>query len=625
MGPARFGLATSRLSAGRSNQAKLRARTAEEARARLKRSLGCATVYLHACCARTFSPHLTVHIPVTESPPMEGGGRPASRFTMRLSSTLTERNLLFFLLGGFIVLSILIASMLYLPQTDLYDATTNAIWIDYYSRGIYSVPYSEWTHGLTQSAVVLYNGVYTVVNEKGPGHVMMILPFHVLGVEFLFGPVMMAVAVFSTYMLGKRLLDWPVGFLGAVLVLTNATVLAMWYRYYWTDASTMHTLVLSMWLLVEADYWFNGKSLDATRASTATTRQGVLGGGLGVLSGLAFGASVSTRYATAVIVVAILFYLVAFYLVRAWPHLKERHFLEGLRRASGFWVLLGVFLLGLMCVLVPLMKYNTDYFGGPFRSGYDATSLTSFNPTRELVPRNTSSAWSSGILSSLSTTLGNFGVVLPTLILRVPALLIAPVGIWVLRKKPLILTFLLLWTLINLATYFSLGWMSMYANVPPQVVSEPRYFLPSLPPIAILAGAGVLAVARRAVPKAASAGTDPDRRKARTALVAGAVIGILALGGLIPAAGYFASLGYGGAQLPGPSGAPPGQQPNAVATNPLESNPTVHNGSIATVRTTAVVTAPMLRPEGTSLDRNHRDNRLRIAFESGLGPFPHRA
>ena len=33
MGPARFGLATSRLSAGRSNQAKLRARAAAEDRA----------------------------------------------------------------------------------------------------------------------------------------------------------------------------------------------------------------------------------------------------------------------------------------------------------------------------------------------------------------------------------------------------------------------------------------------------------------------------------------------------------------------------------------------------------------------------------------------------------------
>ena len=39
MGPARFGLATFRLSAGRSNRAKLRARGARKRMARLKRSL----------------------------------------------------------------------------------------------------------------------------------------------------------------------------------------------------------------------------------------------------------------------------------------------------------------------------------------------------------------------------------------------------------------------------------------------------------------------------------------------------------------------------------------------------------------------------------------------------------
>ena len=498
---------------------------------------------------------------------------------------MTERNCFILLLVLFVVLSIFIASMPYLPKTDLADATTNDIWIEYYSKGIYSVPYSEWTHTtMTQSAVVVYNGVYTVVNEKGPGHVMMMIPFHVLGVEFLFGPVMMAFAVFSTYMLGKRLLGWRVGFLAAVLVLTNVTVLAMWYRYYWTDASTMHTLVLSVWLLVEANYWFNGKSLDVNRGQSATTKQRILAVGLAVLSGLSFGASVSTRYATALIVAAILFYLAAFYLVRSWPHLKERHFLNALKGTSGFWVLLAVFLLGLMLVLVPLMEYNTEYFGGPFRSGYDATLLMDFDPARGLVPRNTSSVWSSGILSSLSTTFVNFVLVLPVLMLRIPALLFLPVGIWVLRKRPLLLTFLLLWIIINLVTYLSLGWMDRYANLPmiAGVMHEPRYFMPSLPPIAITAGMGMIGFARWTVRTTAPGGIDPDRNKVRKALVTGAIIGILALSGLAPAASYFAIMEYGGALPPGPGGPPP-PQPVAVTTDQPGDNPAVYNGSIVRI------------------------------------------
>jgi len=500
----------------------------------------------------------------------------------RLSSKLTERNCLLFLLALFIVLSILIASILYLPEKDLADATTNHIWVEYYSKGIYIVPYSEWTNGMTQSVVVLYNGVYTVVNEKGPGHAMMLVPFHVLGIEPLFGPVMMAFAVFSAYMLGKRLLGWRVGFLGAVLVLTNVTVLVMWYRYYWTDASTMHMLVLSIWLLVEANYWFNGKSLDPRKEQKATTRQRSLAAGLGVLSGLAFGASVSTRYATALVLVALLFYLVAFYFVRSWPHLRKRQALRALKETGGFWLILAVFLLGLMCVLVPLMKYNTDYFGSPFKSGYDATILMQFDPARGLSPRNTSSTWSSGLMSSLSTTLGNFGSILPTLVTRVPALLIVPLGISVLRKRPLVLIFLLLWIVINLATYLSLAWVDMYANIPAGVMHEPRYFLPSLPPIAIVAGAGIVGLAGWVVRKTAREGIDADRKRARKTIVAGAVIGMLALSGLVPAANYFATMQYGGALQPRPGGPPPGQ-PILVTTDQLANNPSMYNGSIVRV------------------------------------------
>ena len=515
----------------------------------------------------------------------------------RLVSVLTERNCFLLLLALFALLSSLIASMLYLPEKDLADATTNDIWIEYYSKGVYSIPFSEWNHGMTQSVVVLYNGEYTVVNEKGPGHVMMMVPFHVLGIEFLFGPVMMAFAVFSTYMLGKRLLDWRVGLIAAILVLTNVTVLVMWYRYYWTDASTMHTLVLSAWLLVEANYWYNGKSLDARKERSATTRQTLLAAGLGVLSGLAFGASVSTRYPTALILAALLFYLLGFYLVRSWPLLKQRRILKAVKETKGLWVLLAVFMLGLMVVLVPLMKYNADYFGSPFRSGYDETLLMHFNVATGATPRNTSSVWSSGFPSSLFTAFSNLVAVLPVLVARVPALLLLPVGIWVMRRKPLILGFLLLWILINLVTYLSLGWVDMYANLPPGVMHEPRYFMPSVPPIAIIAGAGIMGIARWVVQKTATGGTGPDAERVRRALVAGTLVGILALSSLASASGYFSKMQPGGALGHGPGGPPPPLQPITVTTDQLVDNPTKYKDKIVRVANAEVLSmnGPVVR------------------------------
>ena len=489
-------------------------------------------------------------------------GSAVSGFAEWLAPKITERNCLLLLLALYVFLSILIAPIPYLPETDLADATTNDIWVEYYSEGIHHVPFDDWDHGMTQSVVVWYDGEYTVVNEKGPGHVMMLVPFYLLGIGFLFGPLMMGFATFSTYMLGKRLLNWRAGILAAALVLTNATVMVMWYRYYWTDASTMHMLVLSVWLLVEANYWFNGRSLDAKEPQSASTRQRLLALGLVALSGLAFGASVSTRYATALILIAMVFFLLVFYLIRAWPHLKNREMVKAVKSTLGFWILLGVFLLGLLIVLVPLMNYNTEYFGAPLRSGYDETLLTHFNPIAGLNPRNTSTGWSSNFPSSLWTAWENFMDILPMLVIRMPALLIVPVGIWVLRRRPLVLAFLLLWTSINFVTYLMLSWVDIYANIPLGILHEPRYFMPSLPPIALIAGAGIDRFAARTVEEIPATRTAaPEGKKIARAIVTVGIIGILVMGGLLPTMKYFSNMEYGGALRPP---RPPPPQPSPV-------------------------------------------------------------
>ncbi|MFO7619529.1 MAG: hypothetical protein R6W91_07770, partial [Thermoplasmata archaeon] len=142
----------------------------------------------------------------------------------------TERNAVLAIVILFTVLTIWIASVPYDPSVDKADATTNDIWIEYYGQGTYHIPYDEWDHPPTQSVVVEYRGEYVVVNEKGPGHVMAMLPFRAIGAEFLFGPFMAGLAVLGTYMLGKRLLGWHLGFMASLLVMVNLTVIVMWHR-----------------------------------------------------------------------------------------------------------------------------------------------------------------------------------------------------------------------------------------------------------------------------------------------------------------------------------------------------------------------------------------------------------
>ena len=304
-----------------------------------------------------------------------------------IEDCLTKKNCLIFLCVLFIILNIIIAIVPYNPERDLADATTNAIWIDYYEQGIYHIPYDEWDHEPTQSVVVEYEGDYVVVNEKGPGHVFLLLPFHILGIEFVFGTLMVAIALFSIYMLGKRFHSWRVGFLAGFFFLANPMILVMWNQYYWTDASTVHMLFFSIWLLVESVYWFNGKSLDPRDVLNADLKQRLVGVALCFFSGLTFGISVSTRYPTAPILVAMVLFVLAFYLFKVFPDIKIKKIVNAFKKSAGMWIILGVMILGLMVVLVPLMNYNSTYFGSPFSSGYDATSLLESSAVRLLSRR----------------------------------------------------------------------------------------------------------------------------------------------------------------------------------------------------------------------------------------------
>jgi hypothetical protein len=467
-------------------------------------------------------------------------------------SNLTEKNCVMVLIVLFIMLSVFIASFDYDPEVDKADATTNDIWVEYYSEGIYHVSIDEWDHIPTQSVVVEHDDGVVVVNEKGPGHVVLLLPFYMLGVDFLFGPFMVALAVIATYMLGKRLANWRTGFIASALVMTNVTVLVMSYRSYWTDASTMHLLVLSIWLLIESIYWFNGKSLDPGSENVSNAKQRLFGLFIGILSGLTFGLSVSTRYATALIIIALALYVCIFYLIRAWPDLKRKRFKYALKRTDTLWLVAIAFSVGLMLVLVPLIQYNNEYFGGPFRSGYDALEVNKYDPdTQVIAARNTSAGWSQNFGDMVSYALKNLGALFPLFIARMPGLIFLPIGIWILRKRPE-LVLLLSWLIINFFTYLSIVWVDMYATLPPQALHEPRYWMPSIPVVALFAGFGIDRLSRRMTGIEGSKNNNTrDKRKFTTFIITLIVLVALVLWCVIPTANYLDNLGPGGAEGPG--------------------------------------------------------------------------
>jgi hypothetical protein len=86
-----------------------------------------------------------------------------------------------------------------------------------------------------------------------------------------------------------------------------------------------------------------------------------------------------------------------------------------------------------------------------------------------------------------------FSPLSPTLLFRMPAFIITPLGLWFLRKNKPVIILLVLWILIGLFTYLSLSVVTMYTGWDFIInrAHEPRYFMPVIPASAILGAIGI--------------------------------------------------------------------------------------------------------------------------------------
>jgi hypothetical protein len=416
--------------------------------------------------------------PVRKDPPRPG----------RLSSIFSERNFLLGLMVLFIVMTIWVASVPYDPiKGDIADASTNAIWSEYYKEGKFAVTYDQWkadNRSITQSSVIEKDGKVYIVNEKGPAHAIFTM---VLGKAT--GTVFAAVATIATYMLGRRIFNWKVGAIASLFVLTDISIIVMWYKDYWVDASTVHLLILAMWLFVESGLkmkaYFEKKDKRALKLSVM----------LGIAAGISFGASIATRYTVAIVLVpAIVYIFVTF--GKPLVHWIKHRDLKGLGGTIGHMVVyLLPFLLGLLIVLIPLMNYNNTYFGGPFKSGYDAASLVEYarSPSAKVIARNQSDYLATDPLGKVDLVLHNAGALAPVMLERMMFLVFVPIAIWKLWKRP-IFWLLLLWGLVIMIGFYSMSWVDRYATMAPPW--EPRYQMPALPAFALLGAQGLYTLAK---------------------------------------------------------------------------------------------------------------------------------
>jgi hypothetical protein len=153
------------------------------------------------------------------------------------------------------------------------------------------------------------------------------------------------------------------------------------------------------------------------------------------------------------------------------------------------------FLLGLLIVLIPLMNYNNTYFGGPFKSGYDAASLVEYarSPSAKVVPRNQSDYLATDPMGKVNLVAHNAVALAPVMLERMMFLIFVPVAIWKLWKRP-IFWLLLLWGLVIIVGFYSMSWVDRYATMSPPW--EPRYQMPAIPAFALLGAQGLYTISK---------------------------------------------------------------------------------------------------------------------------------
>jgi hypothetical protein len=299
------------------------------------------------------------------------------------------------------------------------------------------------------SVVVKVEDGYAIANRWPPGYCYLIIPFWISNMIDFINIFACALACVSTYYLAKRLYNQKTAEIAALLVIVCSLAMVMIYGRGMADYAAMAFAAFGITLFIESirdnDVGENKKLL------------------LGFLGGLSFASAVTMRYSTIVILLGPLIY--------GFIKLVKKPPLKIIKKAL-------LFILGMLVIGSLLASYNTYLFGGPLNSGYQMSTRVEIGedgnasietPEETMFEQYFRPSW-----DSLRNAIDR---ILPQLYLLLPTLFIAPLGLDFRKNRTWLL---FLWILPILVIYMQMTWVG---KVP---VEDMRYFLPVLPPTAIL-------------------------------------------------------------------------------------------------------------------------------------------
>ncbi|HDN50736.1 MAG TPA: hypothetical protein ENG06_03065 [Thermoplasmatales archaeon] len=307
------------------------------------------------------------------------------------------------------------------------------------------------------SVITTVDGEYVLANRWPPGYCYFIIPFWLSHTVHLITMFSCVVASISVYVLSKRLYGEKTAILATMFVLASGLGMIVMYSRGMADYATMAFSTAGIALLVESMQRSEGKN------------NNVFHGLLGFFGGLSLAFAVTMRYSTVTVILGPLAYILIGFI-------RSKSYTDTLKK-DALPVL--AFVLGLILVGSLLAAYNTNLFGGPLNSGYQMSTrlgtengnITIETPEKTMFEEYFHPSW-----DSLHNAVGR---ILPQLFLLLPVLFIAPIGMFLdFRKRRAWMMFF--WAAPTLLLYIQMTWVG---QIP---YEDMRYFLPALPPAAIL-------------------------------------------------------------------------------------------------------------------------------------------
>lgn len=396
------------------------------------------------------------------------------------------------------------------------------------------------------SGVALVNGEYHYINHWPPGPSVAISWLIHIGMEDLFGTIIVGLLCLGTWGVARRTFGWQTAALATFLSLTCGITLQLYFGQWMGDLSSTAFVVFGLWLFLLArdrykSLWHfrapgerddgiaedrnandneNGyrrhRRSGAPRIPEEDTKLPLpkrsghwLPVGLSITAGIFFGVGVTMRYST--IVACFMPYILFIGLLAkgSWSRREKTGsakrpgnvefvlFIKRLLTRDNLMrglIIVVPLTLGMAAIGLILMDYNSTYFGGPFNSGYQTQNImavitTDVSGNRSLTDQEPPNSFFESYFVWGEDDRENAPYVFRYIAIFIPFSFAVLPALWFRRKEPLTCA-LLCWIVLTLVIYLSQGWVLK------RTVEDIRYYAPLIPPASILSSSMMVGIWR---------------------------------------------------------------------------------------------------------------------------------